>query len=143
MKVLLDTNIVLDYILERQDFVENARQIFRLAYDKKIEAYFSANTITDIFYIVRKYKPKDEVLCFLQNLLSFVDVANVNKTVILKALNSNFPDFEDAVQNFSAINSDIKIIVTRNLKDFNDSHLKYLNQHNLLNFLNKKTFNSH
>ncbi len=126
MKVLLDTNIVLDYILERSQFIDDARKMMQLSYDDKIKAYVSASSVTDIYYIVRKLKSKNEALDFLIELLSFVNVAGVNKTVIIHAIKSNFSDFEDAVQNFSAVNSDIDVFVTRNTKDFKNSQLKIL-----------------
>ena len=127
MKVLLDTNIVLDYILERSQFIENARKMMQLSYDEKIIAYVSASSVTDIYYIVRKLKSKNEALDFLIELLSFVNVAGVDKTVIIRAIKSNFSDFEDAVQNFTAVNSGIDIFVTRNTKDYKNSQLKILN----------------
>ncbi len=123
MKILLDTNIVLDYSLQRSEFVNNARKIFSMAFNHNIEAYISASTVTDIYYIVQKYKTKEEALKFLQNIILFIEIAAVDKSVVLQSLHSDFQDFEDAVQNFSATDAEVNAIVTRNKKDYEFSKL--------------------
>lgn len=77
-----------------------------------------------MYYIVRKAKGKDIALDFIKNLLQFVEIASVNKNVILQALESDIADFEDAVQEKSAISENINIIVTRDKKDFKNSTLE-------------------
>lgn len=124
MKILLDTNIILDYVLERKKFVKEARLLMQISFNKELIAYISGSSITDIYYIVQKYKNKQKALFFIKEIISFIEVSNIDKTVILSAINSNFSDFEDAVHNFSAINSNIEIIVTRNPSDFKDSTIK-------------------
>ena len=136
MKILLDTNIILDFALERKDFVENSKSIMKLAYKKQIEAYISASSATDIYYIIQKNKSKEEALFFLSNIISFIEIAGVDKNVVLNAIQSTFSDFEDAVQNFAAQSSGIEFIVTRNNKDFVKSDLKILNPNEFLDFVN-------
>jgi len=139
MKILLDTNIILDYALERSEFIENAREIMKLSYSRSLDAYISASSVTDIYYIVRKSKSKEQALLFLQNILSFIDVAGVNKIIALQALNSNFNDFEDAMQNFSASNSGVEIIVTRNKQDFKTSQLQIFEPSEFIEYLKIQT----
>ena len=76
-KILLDTNIVLDFLLERTPFLENAQIILQMAFERKIQVYLSATTITDLYYIARKNKGGTDTKLFLKDLLAFVEVADV------------------------------------------------------------------
>ena len=120
IQVLLDTNIILDFALDRDPFIKEAEDILKLAFEKKFFAFISATTITDIYYITRKQKGIAETKSFLKSILAFIEVAEVNKEIVTKALNSNLKDFEDAVQVESAEYNRIDMIITRNIKDFRD-----------------------
>ena len=97
-KVLLDTNIILDFILYREAFYQDAEVIFELSSNQEICSFISASSITDLFYIIKKQKDKDTAKRFLIDLTSFIQIANVDNIVIENALNSDLYDFEDAVQ---------------------------------------------
>lgn len=119
MKVLFDTNVILDLLLNRQPFCEMSAKVVDLSATKVIEGYVSASAITDIYYIAYKtIKDRDKVCSLLEKLLKIVSVAGVTETEILEALKSGWNDFEDAVQYFSAQNMDVTCIVTRNKKDY-------------------------
>ena len=118
MKILLDTNVILDFALERQPWFIDSEEIIYLAEQNKITAYISASTISDIYYILRKIKGKELALEFIKNIISICQVANVTKDVIYMALNVNFNDFEDAIQYSTAVINQLDIIITRNIKDF-------------------------
>ncbi|MCP4397752.1 MAG: PIN domain-containing protein [bacterium] len=124
MNVLLDTNVLLDFVLERVPFVEDAEQLFETAKHGTIDLFMTATTVTDLFYIARKEKGKEQTLELIEDLLQFVEVASVDKTVILQALRSELTDFEDAVQECAAKQAAIDIIVTRNEADFKNSDLE-------------------
>ncbi|NOX47940.1 MAG: PIN domain-containing protein [Chlorobi bacterium] len=124
MKVLLDTNIVLDYILNRNPFFEHSSIIFKWAYDRKITAFISASAITDIYYLVQRSRNSETALDFIEEIIQFIQIAGVDKTIILSALHSGIKDFEDAVQNASAENVGIKYIITRNIADFKNSKIQ-------------------
>jgi predicted nucleic acid-binding protein len=115
---LIDTNIILDFLLEREPFYNQADIIIKSAFDNKIKAYITATTVTDIYYITRKMKNSSIAKEFIKSLVLFIEVANVNKDIVLKALNSNLDDFEDAIQEYSAVTNGIDILVTRNERDF-------------------------
>ena len=132
MKILLDTNIVLDYLLQRKQYFDYSRKIFNWAINNKIRAYISASAITDIYYIIKKAKDNDTALNFIRDIFKFVQIAGVDKNVILAALKYNINDFEDAVQNAAATYSGIKIIVTRNIKDFKNSDIKVITPDNFI-----------
>ena len=122
--ILVDTNIILDIILEREPFVKQSAQLLQKTQEVGIEVFLSATTITDLYYIARKAKGKKVALAFIKNLLEFVEIASVNKSVIVQALESDLSDFEDAVQENSAKNENITILVTRNEVDFKNSTLE-------------------
>ncbi|MCF8308701.1 MAG: PIN domain-containing protein [Bacteroidales bacterium] len=129
MKVLLDTNIILDYLLKRPQFFESARTLFKWAFDGTITAFISASAVTDIYHLVSRARNHDTALNFIKDLTHFIDVADIDKSVILKALHSKIVDFEDAVQNFTAQKSGIRYIITRNEGDFKNSELEVLAPH--------------
>lgn len=132
-KVLIDTNIILDFALERENYFADADKILKLAFEKKIIAFITATTVTNIFYIARKEKGKSEALDFIKSILAFIDIANVDKKVVLDALELDFQDFEDAIQESSARSTDIPIIITRNEKDFKNSKLEIYHPQKFLN----------
>lgn len=118
MKILIDTNVILDFALERQPFYPESEQIFLLAEQKHIESYVSGATFGDLYYIIRKGKGKDWTMRFLNRLATFCQVATVNQSVITMALTANFRDFEDAIQYSTAVVNQLDVIVTRDSQDF-------------------------
>ncbi|MBN2355574.1 PIN domain-containing protein [candidate division KSB1 bacterium] len=126
MNVLLDTNILLDFILEREPHVNYAEQIFEMAKHSALHLFMTATTVTDVFYIARKEKGKAQTLELIEDLLNCVEVVSVDKTVILNALRSELTDFEDAVQECAATQAGIDTIITRNESDFKPSNLVIL-----------------
>jgi len=118
MRILLDTNIILDVALERQPFYSESVQLISLVYQRQVEGYISASTFSDIYYIVRKAKGRDLTLEFVRNISTFCQVATVDQSVISMALTTNFRDFEDAIQYSTAVINQLDAIVTRNKKDF-------------------------
>lgn len=93
MKLLIDTNVILDIALQRVPFAEQASRLFRIAQQQSLHLFITATTVTDLYYYIsRKEKGKDTALAFLKDLLQFVDVASVDKHVILDALYSEMTD---------------------------------------------------
>ena len=135
MKILIDTNVILDIVLERQPFVKSAAQLLETAQQADIILYVTATTITDLYYIVRRAKGRAIALDLIGDLLQFVEIADVDKTVIEKALHSNLPDFEDAVQASAAKKQAIRVIITRNENDFCNSGLEIHNPESFLKSL--------
>jgi len=117
-RVLIDTNIIIDIAKRSELFFEHSSKVFELAVEKEIEAYVSASAVTDIFYILQKENGKINTIQFLKELFDYIDILNVDKEVILNALDSDWKDFEDAVQGSVATKNHLDIIVTRNTKDF-------------------------
>jgi predicted nucleic acid-binding protein len=118
VKILLDTNIIVDVALERQPYFGDSETVLSLAEQGQIEGYISASTFSDLYYIIRKGKGRNLTLEFLREISAFCQVATVNQDAINMALNANFRDFEDAIQYSSAVVNNLDAIVTRNPQDF-------------------------
>lgn len=128
MKILIDTNVAIDLLAERQPFVAEAIQVFALVDSGRIEAYLSAHAVTTLDYVLRKDVGRQGSRVALHHLLTQikVKVAPVNPTVIDEALVSNFSDFEDGVTHAAARAVNAQIIVTRDVKDFTASDISVL-----------------
>lgn len=127
MKILVDTNIIIDALTSRQPWCYNAEQIFYMAANHTAEMYITANTATDIYYLLRKHlqntKSAKEALSKLFSIFSILDVTAVH---CINALSSAITDFEDAVLEQTAFDTHIDYIVTRNVKDFQYSSVKVM-----------------
>jgi predicted nucleic acid-binding protein len=124
-KVFVDTNIVLDLLQKRVGFYEEAQQLFTLADAKEVELYVSALTIANTHYILSKYL-KMEARKVLSKFKVLVEVLPTNDKILSLSLRSDFPDFEDAIQYYTAIENEIGFIITRNKKDFIQSTIPVL-----------------
>jgi predicted nucleic acid-binding protein len=124
MKVLIDTNVVLDVLLNRSPFYTNSRAIFELAEQKRIIGYVSASSITDIFYIANKeFKDNEIVYQAIETLDALFLIVPVTQSTITDALALRWKDFEDAVQFAVAKENNIAYIITRNEADFKTSDI--------------------
>jgi predicted nucleic acid-binding protein len=120
-RIFLDTNVILDLLGERVPFFDSIAKVATLADQKKLTLIVSPLSFTTIDYVLNKYETSESVLNKLRKFKIICEVCEVNEETIDKALNSNFKDFEDAVQYFSALQSNCSIIITRNGKDFKNS----------------------
>jgi len=120
MKLMFDTNIIVDVLSKRNGY-EESLQLIKLCELGKAEGFVSAVTVTDIMYILRKHVSPSLVRNAVQTLLLIVDVANVLKSDIQSAFLSEMKDFEDAVQSSCAQRMKADYIVTHKLKDFEKS----------------------
>ncbi len=122
--VLIDTDVILDFFFDREPYSEYAAKVLSLCEEQKIKGFITPVAISNIYYLLRKIGKHEIIIERLKQLLTIIDIAEMDKTVVLNALNSQFKDFEDALQNFSAIGKGkIKVILTRNIKDFKRSTL--------------------
>ena len=112
MNVLIDTNVILDDILNRVPLAETARKIGQLATDDVISAYLTANCLTDIFYIVSKSRDGDTARKTIKNLLLVFSVVSVDGDDCRNAIDLPISDFEDALVVVCAEKADLDYIVT-------------------------------
>ncbi|XAH24447.1 PIN domain-containing protein [Xylophilus sp. GW821-FHT01B05] len=118
MSILVDTNIVLDVLLQRAAFIDSARLVFKRVELGAARALLCATTVTTIDYYLSREFDRDTSRGALRQLLKLFDVAAVGRTVVDTALASGMADFEDAVLAHAAQASGATAIVTRNLRDF-------------------------
>lgn len=119
MTVLFDTNVILDSLLERSPFAEESSAAVQYALDNSHRCLFSASSVTDLFYIIRKQTGDRKMAWEKITLLSYVfEFTSVSGDDILTALRSRMADFEDAVIASSAARHSATYIVTRNIDDF-------------------------
>jgi predicted nucleic acid-binding protein len=118
VKILLDTNIIVDDALEREPFLEASEQVLVLVEQGQVEGYISASTFSDLYYIIRRARGREWTLTYLRQLVNFCRVTTVDSTAINMALNLNFKDFEDAIQYSPAVLNHLDAIITRNPRDF-------------------------
>jgi len=129
---LVDTNIVLDVLLDREPFADAAARVFALVEESRIEGFLCATTVTTIDYLLGQALPRDTARTALQRLLDLFEIAPVNRPVLEQALRSRIPDFEDAVLEQSALLVSADAITTRNLTDFKKSSVTALDPSALL-----------
>ena len=126
-KVLIDTDVILDFFFDRKPFAEYSTEILNLCAENKLIGFTTPVIISNVYYLLRKTAKHNVIIDKIKQLLDIIEIIKMDKNAVLNALNSDFKDFEDALQNFSAIeNGKIKVILTRNIKDFKKSKLAIL-----------------
>lgn len=133
MRILIDTNIVLDVLLHRTGFFDASYNVLKLSTLDKAKAFITANTITDIYYILHRankdtVKSKEAIV----QLLSLVSIADVLASDVMNAISSKVTDFEDALAGAIAKRIKADYIVTRNTKDFINSPVPAIDPQNFL-----------
>ncbi|MBW4583007.1 MAG: PIN domain-containing protein [Tildeniella nuda ZEHNDER 1965/U140] len=118
MRVLIDTNVVLDFLQEREPFVGNAARLFERIDAGEVEGFIAATTITNIYYIVRRVAGRAVAQDAITQVLSDLTICTVDLAVLEQALELNFEDFEDAVQYACAVVYGVDAIVTRDASGF-------------------------
>jgi predicted nucleic acid-binding protein len=116
--VLCDTNFILDILLEREPFYMPAARIFAMIEAKYLKGYLCANSFPTLFYILAKELKRDKAMRVLEKVRIVFRVAAVDEKVIDLSLASDFKDFEDAVQCYSAVNAKVDCLITRNKSDY-------------------------
>ena len=135
MKILIDTNVVLDFLCRRQDFFNDAQTIIRLCETDKLTGLISALTIPNIVYIMRKELTCEKVESFLEYMFLLFSVVDLKTSDLTNAAKLNFKDYEDAVQSVCAQRVKADYIITRNTKDFIKSKVKAVTPSEFLNFM--------
>lgn len=118
MKVLIDTDVILDFLYGREDYYANAVKIFTLIENNKFNAYVSSLIIWNLFYLLSKYLGSKEARKKIKAFRSIINIIPIDADIIDLALSSNMKDFEDSIQYFASVKEGIDIIVTRNKKDY-------------------------
>jgi len=127
IRILIDTNIVIDLLARRKEFYTEAAELFSLADKKELNLAISSLTFANTNYVLSKQKSPIEAKEILRKFKVLVEIIPLNDKIIELALSSNeFSDFEDGLQYYSALENQIDIILTRNKKDFKNSKIPVL-----------------
>jgi predicted nucleic acid-binding protein len=122
--LFIDTDIIIDFLIDRKPFSREAAIIFTLVEQKKLKGYASSLTFSNLYYVLRKFETHKKVISKLDSLSKLVKILKVDDQTIKSALASSFQDFEDSIQHFCASESKKPdAIITRNIKDYKNSEL--------------------
>lgn len=120
-KIFVDTDVILDLLGNRIPHFHFSAVLFTFAEMKKLELYTSPLILANTFYILRKQIGNDEAKKALRKLRILLHIIDSSEAVVDKALNSDFSDFEDAIQYYTALEGGISVILTRNLRDYKNA----------------------
>ena len=137
-KVFLDTDVLLDLLLDRKPYIEDSQKIFSLIESGLIKGHTSSLIMANIYYIIEKHVSKSIAVKSLQKIRSILKVLAFTDKEIGEGLNSNFKDKEDAFQYYIALNNRIKTIITKNTKDYKDTNCKVFSPSEYLKLSNTK-----
>lgn len=137
-RLFLDTNIMLDFLGERVPFYDSIAKIATLADKGQIDIVVSALSYSTVSYFLTKFENKEVAKEKLRKFKIISEICDLTEQIIEKGLNSDFSDFEDSLQYFSAISSDCNILITRNGKDFKGSSIPIMTGEEYLKSIKKK-----
>jgi predicted nucleic acid-binding protein len=122
-KILIDTNVVIDLLAQREPFYKSTSRLFTLASKKHITAYVSSLALVTTHFIVSRELSESETRKVIRKFKSIANVLDLKDTYLNQALDSDFKDFEDAIQYHTALSNNLDAIITRNKRDFKKSHI--------------------
>jgi len=125
-KIFIDSDVILDVATGRTPFVASSNEALSIIESGLAVGAISSNSVTNIYYVLRKLSSSDKAKIFINTIIKYISVIPIDHDNIVKALESKFSDFEDAVQNYCALKNQCDMIVTRNIEDYKMSELKVL-----------------
>jgi predicted nucleic acid-binding protein len=134
--IFLDTNVIIDFLADRKPYSEEAALLFHQSIKGNLTIHVSALSFNNIYYILRRQYSHKECIKMLHSLSEWTNILDASKDMVIKSLQSDFSDFEDAIQYYTArSNSAIEYIVTRNTKDFKKSKLPVMSPEEMLSLM--------
>ncbi|MCI9019511.1 MAG: PIN domain-containing protein [Eubacterium sp.] len=133
MAVLIDTNVIIDYLLTREPHFESSSKIMEKCAARELKGYIAFHSVPNLWYILRKI-PEDKRREWLMDICEFLETAGVNHNQVLRAIQmEKFKDFEDCLQDRCAVSVGAKYIITRNTEDFTESQVPAISPESFLN----------
>jgi len=132
-KVFVDSDIIYDVLAIREPFYQSAAKLFTLADEEKIDITISALSFANIHYLLSKQLSIEQAKQILRKFRILIHIAPIDDKIIDLALNSDFNDFEDAVQHFCAIENECRILLTRNLRDYKKAQIPVMTAQDYIN----------
>ncbi len=117
-QIFLDSDVILDLLMERAPHFQYAVRLFLKIQNKEVLACTSPVVIANLFYILNRHLDRKTAIHALIKLKSLVQVLDCGERVIMQALSSDFKDFEDAIQYYTALEGNVPTLITRNVKDY-------------------------
>jgi len=131
--VFVGTDIIYDVLSQRQPFYQSAARLFTLADENKVKITVSALSIANIHYLLSKQLSSESAKQILRKFKILVKIVQIDDKIIDLALNSDFNDFEDAIQYYCALENDCNILLTRNLKDYKKAQITVMTAQDFIN----------
>ncbi len=135
MKIFIDSDVILDFLLDRKPFSKEITEIFQLSINGKFNISVSPTTITNIHDIIERLENQKSAKSKVKTILKLVKIENLGASAIHRTVASKFKDFEDGVQYFCALEAKQSTIITRNIKDYKESKLGVLSPREFLSSL--------
>jgi predicted nucleic acid-binding protein len=132
-KIFVDTDIIYDMLAKREPHYHAAAKLFTLSDDGKIQIFISALTVANIHYLISKQLSSNEAKQIIRKFKLLVNIVPINEKIIDLALNSDFKDFEDAIQYYCALENDVELLLTRNLKDYKKAQISVMTAQDFIN----------
>jgi predicted nucleic acid-binding protein len=118
-RIFLDTDVIIDFLIDRKPFSREVAVLFTLVDERKLKGYVSSLTFSNLYYVLRKYESHHKVISKLESLANLLDIIKVDQDTIKNALDSQFLDFEDSIQYYCAfLSKKVDVIITRNTRDY-------------------------
>lgn len=133
-KLFIDTNILLDVFLERDPFCLPAQILWSQVERKEIRAAVSAVSVNNIFFIIRRLSSKERAYAAVETLTKIFKILDTTSSIILKALRARLPDFEDAIQYYSALQFGAEAIISRDPSGFEEGKIAVMDAAQFLAF---------
>lgn len=138
IKLFVDSDIILDLLAQREPHYIHAARLFTLIDQNEVMAYTSPIVFANLHYLLKKQTSNLTALKNLRKLKTLMNILSIDERVIEQSLNSEFNDFEDAIQYFTAVNNGITLIITRNKTDYKRSKIDVLTAEEFLKSLETK-----
>jgi predicted nucleic acid-binding protein len=122
--LFIDTDVIIDFLIDRKPHSREAAIIFTLIENKKIKGYVSSLTFSNLYYVLRKFETHNKVIAKLDSISRMLTILKVDQQTVKDAIVSKFTDFEDSIQYYCALeNKRIDVLITRNTKDYKKSQI--------------------
>jgi predicted nucleic acid-binding protein len=122
--LFIDTDVIIDFLIDRKPHSREAAIIFTLIEQKKIKGYVSSLTFSNLYYVLRKVESHNKVITKLDSISRLLTILKVDQQTIKDAIASGFQDFEDSIQYNCAIDfKKIDVLITRNTKDYKNPEI--------------------
>jgi predicted nucleic acid-binding protein len=136
--IFIDTDVIIDFLIDREPHSREAAIIFTLIEQKKLKGYVSSLTFSNLYYVLRKIESHNKVIAKLDSISRLLTILKVDQQTIKYAIASGFPDFEDSIQYNCALDyKKIDVLITRNIKDYKGSEIPVMTPSDYLKMVSR------